>query len=70
VCSRGLGKKLKAGALEFRLRNSVLGDQPGGLRGWFADQALRRPSDLSHDRLKPQGIALVNNGHTWIIALV
>jgi hypothetical protein len=52
VLARGLGKKLKARALEFRLRNGVLSDQPGGLRGSFADQALRRPSHLSYDRLK------------------
>ena len=37
VLARGLGKKLKARALEFRLQNGVLSDQPGGLRGSFAD---------------------------------
>ncbi len=67
---RGRGKELKARALEFRVRDGVLGDQPGGLRGSFADQALRRPSDLGHDLAEPQRIPIVNGGHTWIITVV
>jgi hypothetical protein len=70
VLVRGRSKELKARALKLRVRDGVLGDQPGGLRSSFADQALRRPSDLGHDRLEPQRILLVNGGHTWIIALV
>jgi hypothetical protein len=53
VLARGRGKELEARALEFRVRDGVLGDQPGGLRGWFADQALRWPSDLGHYRPEP-----------------
>ena len=70
VLVRGRSKELKARALKFRLRDGVLSDQPGGVRGSFADQAFRRPSDLGHDRPEPQRILLVNGGHTWIIALV
>jgi hypothetical protein len=70
VLVRGRSKELKARALEFRVRDGVLGDQPGGVRGSFADQALCRPSDLGHDRPEPLRILLVNGGHTWIIALV
>jgi len=70
VLARGHGKELKARALELRVRDGVLGDQPSSLRGSFADQALRRPSDLGHNLLEPQRILLMNGGHTWIIALV
>lgn len=70
VLVRGRSKELKARALKFRVRDGVLGDQPGGVRGSFADQALRRPSDPGHDRPEPQRILLVKGGHTWIIALV
>ena len=52
------------------MRDGVLDNQPGSLRGAFADQALRRPSDLLHDLAEPQRIAVVNGGHTWMITLV
>jgi hypothetical protein len=37
VLARGRGKELKARALELRVRDGMLGDQPGGFRGSFAD---------------------------------
>jgi hypothetical protein len=37
VLARGHGKELTARALELRVRDGVLGDQPSGLSGSFAD---------------------------------
>jgi hypothetical protein len=70
-CSRAAtARNFKARPLKVRMRDAMLGDQPSGFGGPFADPALRRPSDLGDDVLEPQRVLLVNRGHVRTIALI